>query len=418
MPGYYGYGHFGQSSGEGKRKIAESTDVAYLTRCATGNTKWMRQTAVANPHLPADVLHGLATHEDKYTRSAVAKNAATGADTLRLLAADPDKWVRRAVAAHVNAPADLVAVLATDRSDLVRTAVARRADCPPDLLRRLAADPVADVRAQVAWNRAADADTVGLLAGDSSPDVRRAIAARGQSLDTGTTARLIEAADHDLLDLSRRRSLSMDEPTMLRLARSENKWVRCNLVDRQPECPASILALLAEDKEIDVRKKVPAHPNVTDEILTLLARGRSEVVLLAIRNRAGGEAWLVGHPDPKVRANAARVISTTGTLYETLLGDPDATVRLAAVRQAASHSAVAALAADPDRNVRVAVAELTTEREMLVSLAGDEAWQVRRAVAKHRLTDAHVLGQLAHDTDARVRLAAAERVLAAMSGIL
>lgn len=403
-------GHWGQSSGEGKRRITESTDPVYLARCATSTTKWMRQAAVSNAHLDPQIIHDLITHEDKYTRSAAVKNLAAEERTLRLGAVDRDEWVRKAVAEHPRVPIDLIDSLLRDSSPKVRKALANRTDLTDAAKATLAVDPDEDVRTAVIYNATITRDVVSLMAGDVSPRVRNAVSKRGADLDTDMTARLVAAAQYDVRYITRKADLPMDEATVVGLARNPDKWTRCNAVDR-PDCPESALTIMAEDKEIEVRKRVARHSNATEVIKTVLGRGRATAVLLELRNRLDGREWFLSHPDPKVRANGVRVFSATGNLFGRFFDDTDETVRETAVRAAPNHPRVSRLVNDPSVKVRLAVAQALTDSDALWHMRTDPAWQVRRALALNDFTRGEVIAELAQDSITKVSHAAIDRVM-------
>jgi hypothetical protein len=405
------------SSGEGKRKIRESTDLTYLAKCAASNLNWMRDAAASAPAQASEVLAGLARHDNSYTRSAVAKNPAVTADILRLLAADDDSWVQYWAARSHNVPADVLMLLARNETSKVREAVAGCAHVPVEALELLATDSVASVRKQVVGNRRVPLTVVAAMAGDSSWEVRDEVLRRGAVLTSeAADALYLAALPGDTTKVtSTYRGLRFSEGMLLRIAREEpNKWSRCNIVDRE-DLPVSVIEVLAEDPDLEVRARAGSHVLATEEIRTGLARGRSVLVLQALRNREDGERWLVEHPDPKVRVNATKVVPTTTAAFAGLFDDEDMAVREAAVKAAPQHERARGLALDSSARVRLALATLTSHGETLTLLAGDADWKVRRAVAANLWTPGLTLGRLAKDGHEKVSVVAVERVMAILS---
>jgi hypothetical protein len=186
-----------------------------------------------------------------------------------------------------------------------------------------------------------------------------------------------------------------------------------NVVDR-PRLPVSVLSVLVTDADVEVRRRAAGHADMTEELLTLLAQGRSEKVWAAITDRDGGRQWIALHPDETVRAHAAAVVGPSSAEFAMLLNDLSPKVRLAAAKAARDNQQLSRLVKDSDVKVRVVVAQRLTDTDALNAMVTDRAWQVRRAVVGNRAASAATIGALAADSVEAVRVAAAEKFMSAM----
>lgn len=140
-----------------------------------------------------------------------------------------------------------------------------------------------------------------------------------------------------------------------------------------PDTPPEVLARLAKDPKVTVRRAVAWNPNTPPEVLAQLARDSN-----------------VG-----VRSGAARNPSTPSTTLIRLVRDPSKTVRYeVAWNPNAPPEALAQLANDPDPRIRCRVAEHhNTPPEILARLANDRSISVRYTVMENPNTSPEILAK-------------------------
>lgn len=426
----------------------------------------------ASESTDAAELDGLSTSANKFVRSRVAQNAATGADTLARLARDPDDYVRSAVARHPHTPPETLAAMSQtrDASRYVRSALAANPRTPtaaltpsrrddyftrkslagnpstdPEVLRTLAADTDTTVVEQVAKNPATPEDTVLALVSHRSLCVAEALARRNRNPDPtrwrtimvrrSVGRRFEEVPKRIPVEEGGRFPVSLIEA----MAASSHRVLRL-VAASQPDAPSQVLEVLAADEDMWVRARVAENEGASPALVTRMAQNETEarlipllanrpglpdeaVIAIAARRIGAAHAalpdtavhMLLAHPQPSVRATAARIITTEDTeRWEQMLADEAKDVRVAAAAacpaslrdQQASHAC---------KHVRAMVADLTGTPAVLLALSSDSEVTVRRRVVKNKACPSEAMMALAADPDQRVRTHAAARFMDAMT---
>lgn len=418
----------------------------------------VRLSLAVNEGLPDDLLRALAKDEAAEVRTAVALKCSS-ADQLARLACDEAPSVRAAVARNEKTSTDTLLRLVRDPESVVRKAVAGysaadpwfpwRVSTPAEVLRALVSDEDAGVRVLVALNRETDAGELAALADDPDPEVGLAVAFRAQA-----TGRQAYGGDFQAYPWARVHQPAALPPEALdRLADARNVQVQRSVADHH-DAPVSALVKLADSSDKRTRRAAAAalavkwfadgdsgqdvariqnpkarvslaqNRSVPIEVLGALTRDVDlEVRRAAAKNpRTPVRALcdLLDDDDSVTRSNArgtaAAVLTGNAALTATEL-DAFAGCEAAEVRAAlARHKLVPAitlltLAGDPDVAVREAVAQAVSNRELdpeaLTQLAHVDAAEVRASVADAGGLPFDVLRGLAHDSDERVRRAAA-----------
>ena len=173
--------------------------------------------------------------------------------------------------------------------------------------------------------------------------------------------------------------------------------------------PPEVLARLAGDDDVDVRRAVAEHKNTPPEVRAYLAEIASrEAMARNEHTQPDALTRLAGDADAGVRERVAgnpNLIMCSQEIFKRLVTDEVAAVRQAVAR---NHNAppevLARLSGDEDPRVRWGVAvNAHAPPGVLARLAGDPDKDVRRIVAGNARTPREVLARLASDTDWYVR---------------
>ena len=364
--------------------------------------------------------------------------------------------VRRSLAGNARTPAAILETLARDGAWEVRAAVAGNPSTPAATAIALLSDDVYDVRQRAAQSSSLDAATVVRLLGDARPEIRAAalrhpalpdasfrahlladegavltaipharrtidralweeITARGWaphlvawSAPPDVTASLVGSVDRKV-----RYPLALrgDAETCRWTARDPDEAVRCATAGNA-NAPPDVLAKLAADPSLVVRRTAAKHPALPLAVLSHLARSDPEA---SVRASAATNPnvtedlleLLATDEDPYTVGNVACSPLATDALRARLRMHPSAWVRS---QVAASRVATAedheALATDPERSVLDALARAPAPVDVLLRLARSRLRTVRAVVATNALLPQEELEVLARDRDREVRTSA------------
>ncbi len=384
----------------------------------------------AHPLAPEPVLRAAIESSDWHIREAAASNPTITLQIAAMALLDSDRDVRIALALNAACPAEFLPILLTDANEGVREAVAKRQP-----------QRGADLPLKITSTR-----RLLVRLSKQTPAIRRLLARLpGQTL-------------------SEQRSYAKDEQWEVRLAYCAN-----------PEADTSILSLLTNDPDVDVRKSVAAHRNLAPSSKLELLRDEQPAVREALATHADQE--LLNHlgmdESITVRAVVAHHQRASTAVLERLGEASDASVRehvaahpntplatrarLATSDEPAIKRAILTWAGAPHQNVseqthivgvllgtnagdaqtwkRLREGDPTLSRAKLHRLAyatdwGTESfigpltsptalsvlatfndWRLRQAVAKHPQTPENTVALLTRDTDYDVRTSAAEHPL-------
>ena len=344
------------------------------------------------------------------------------AEILRALSGSDDWVVRQAVARHDNTPADIVEVLAKDDDSDVSQATLERYlphawrfmsqdekvealksdEVSIDIIKHLARSEKWKLRQAVAWSPSTPESILEKLKEDDDDDVKAAV--------------IIE------------RQLPLDW-------RFLSSWEKAERLGKE-STDLSILEILVQSPNSDVRRAVALHPATPERLISVLREDSNDSVQSGIRERALPEPWKSLEEDERLSA------LTADDVPETVLGilarSNSWTIREAVARNRATPVTILQeLSCDDDSDVSSAAKKALNQKflpedwqqldesdlverlktspdvsaEILRALSGSDGWVVRQAVAWHDNTPADVVEVLAKDDDSDVSQATLERCL-------
>jgi hypothetical protein len=180
----------------------------------------------------------------------------------------------------------------------------------PELLDRLVADADWQVRQTVAANKATSVRGLSWLADDHEELVREAAAAN-PSTSPRSLMEIVASDPVELVAVTAVANPSFGPEGFAAAARSRSPKVRCAAATRT-ECPASVLARLAGDRNSAVRHAVAANPASPGDVLDRLAAGSPSERHAVAANPGTPDRvldWLaVADPDEAVRTVAAATL--------------------------------------------------------------------------------------------------------------
>ena len=176
-----------------------------------------------------------------------------------------------------------------------------------------------------------------------------------------------------------------------------------------PNVSPEILTVLAKDSDQSVRVSVARNPNVSPEILTVLAKDSNEYVRASVARNPNASpeilTVLAKDSDEYVRASVARNPNVSPEILTVLAKDSNEYVRESvAINPNVSPEILTVLAKDSDQSVRVSIARNpNVSPEILTVLAKDSNEYVRVSVARNPNASPEILTVLAKDSDQSVR---------------
>jgi predicted DNA-binding WGR domain protein len=370
-----------------------------------------------HPRAGADLLEKLSHSSDKATRQAVTANPATPPDVyLRLGQQFPKEFL-------ANPMLDLLLLerpaLLHEQPDTLLVQILRHATCPDDFLIWAARHESEKVQLAVAMNPKAPEQAKDKLRQSHYPKVRESL----PNIEAEITPEVAEAMFREevrkkLEGLSvseakeawSQKDIGLPQWTTLcvasRLAVTGVNYLEIeiilfestelityfsnspveelrHLVAASFSTPLTVLAKLAMDTSIRVRRAATWNKKVPTEVL---------------RN-------LINDPDEDVRCNIANNPNTPIEIIHSLSLDSSDRVRSqVALNSSTAASILADLSHDECVNVRTCVADnSSTPIELLFLLSDDMNCEVRRAVASNPSSTEDVLKNLSNDTDEWVR---------------
>ncbi|WP_351226203.1 translation initiation factor 2 [Streptomyces sp. NPDC002133] len=203
---------------------------------------------------------------------------------------------------------------------------------PPAVVALMARSPEPKVRLEVARRKVLARELVGLLAQDPDPRVRTAVSVRPEVTEAERAAiDYAVSVDEDFEPAEYHRSV----PACY--ARSAHPLLRRRAAE-DPELPADLARLLAEDDDIGVRVLLAQnHPAAPPQLLLrsyleYTGRSRSHLTGLPHFPTAGLAARFADAEDPAVRRLATLDPELDPSLADRLTRDPDPGIRAAAAR--------------------------------------------------------------------------------------
>ncbi|PJN34187.1 hypothetical protein CG717_06655 [Streptomyces sp. CB02613] len=365
----------------------------------------------------------------------------------RSLAADPVRERREKLAACPGLPSEVVDTLAADPD--VRVVAELASWTTPAVTARLAAHPHAEVRRAVAGNEATPpAVLAALVTGKGLPAVRRCLVCDREKtpfihdpqwlrldcdLPPGASCDgSHESTVHDMREAALRNPATpieavvgfVDDPSMLlrwalaarqdlplqacaRLASDSAPGVRAELAEN-PAIGDALIRALADDRDLDVRRRLAQHPRVPLDVLTRLARTAKIGDTLLPRVAASSPTEVEGlatSRDPAARMLVAQRRNLPPEIRDRLADDPDAKV----VKALAPHPGLteAQLSAMVDRHGVRVLAKVATNPDASPALLEElvrhkpTVQKVFREVARHRGATASALLVCLADKQAR-----------------
>ncbi|WP_414512998.1 hypothetical protein [Nostoc sp. PCC 9305] len=401
-----------------------------LSQLASHTDSSVRYRVASHPNTPATVLRQLARDSYVATVRAVASNANTFPETLEVLASHPDFTTRLEVVRNPNTPPRALAqiVLSTQNSgntpnqtvDMLKSAFPGDHN---DVLRSIAGNPRTPIEALEILARR---EFIG-----ATPDPRSFIPpttddsiVRSLAYNPSLTPQLLGILVQDPcveVRVCLVRHPNLTEALWLRLA--EDTEISVREVAATINAPVSVLELLAQDEQVEVRIKVATNPNTPISVLQLLAGDEnSSVRTAAASNSQLPETiltQLANDEKVEVRRAVAQNPNTPAPIRETL---HDLIVQ-PTTRQTSSTlrglnrlynpstddlvSILAEYASSENAFVRfVTLLHPLTPHEVLTQAAQSASWLERYAVADNSGTPSVLRQQLAQDSNRIVRAAA------------
>ena len=362
--------------------------IATLKKLGDDKDEWVRKAVSENPKCPLTLLRKFAKDEDVWTREAASANPAWPIKELEKMAGDADKWIRQGVAENSKTPVAIVRKLSfDDDADVIQCAVANP-NCPVERLNALAGHKDRRIRSSVVANPQCPPTLLKKLSTDKNPDIRRNVALHpniAPKLQRNLLSRLSPRSNWYLRYVAE--DPDCPSTVLMVLATHSNRSVRVAVAGND-RCPAGALARLASDEQSLIRELVAASPNCPAEVLEKLARDPHWEVQVAVADNPVSPPSVIDILDPKKRGIAMRLAESTNCPIDTL----------------------EILAKNKDDWVRYEVAcNPNCPVHILEILANDKGgmFATAAAVAEHRNCPTHVLEKLANDNDNWIRRAVA-----------
>ncbi|MEH1807346.1 variant leucine-rich repeat-containing protein [Nostoc sp.] len=401
-----------------------------LSQLAGHTDSSVRYRVASHPNTPATVLRQLARDSYVATVRAVASNANTFPETLEVLASHPDFTTRLEVVRNPNTPPRALAqiVLSTQNSGNTPNQTV-------DMLKSAFPGDHNDVLRSIAGNPRTPREVLEILARrefiGATPDPRSIIPpttddsiVRSLAYNPSLTPQLLGILVQDPcveVRVCLVRHPNLTEALWLQLA--EDTEISVREVAATINAPVSVLELLAQDEQVEVRIKVATNPNTPISVLQLLAGDENSSVRTAAASNSNLPetilTQLANDEKVEVRRAVAQNPNTPAPIRETLR---DLIVQ-PTTRQTSSTlrglnrlynpstddlvSILAEYASSENAFVRfVTLLHPLTPHKVLTQAAQSASWLERYAVADNSGTPSVLRQQLAQDSNRIVRAAA------------
>ncbi|MHC5765107.1 MAG: variant leucine-rich repeat-containing protein [Nostoc sp.] len=401
-----------------------------LSQLASHTDSSVRYRVASHPNTPATVLRQLARDSYVATVRAVASNANTFPETLEVLASHPDFTTRLEVVRNPNTPPRALAqiVLSTQNSGNTPNQTV-------DMLKSAFPGDHNDVLRSIAGNPRTPREVLEILARrefiGATPDPRSIIPpttddsiVRSLAYNPSLTPQLLGILVQDPcveVRVCLVRHPNLTEALWLQLA--EDTEISVREVAATINAPVSVLELLAQDEQVEVRIKVATNPNTPISVLQLLAGDENSSVRTAAASNSNLPetilTQLANDEKVEVRRAVAQNPNTPAPIRETLR---DLIVQ-PTTRQTSSTlrglnrlynpstddlvSILAEYASSENAFVRfVTLLHPLTPHKVLTQAAQSASWLERYAVADNSGTPSVLRQQLAQDSNRIVRAAA------------
>jgi len=255
-----------------------------------------------NPRCPQQSLQRLAKHSKVAVRHALADNPNLTPKEFQALVQDKNEFVRATLAQNTALPNPLQFVLADDASTTVRIALSERKNIDTDVAVHLANSDDTLVSAATILNYTLDEELLQLWA-DHDQQVQQLLLLKRSKALPGVVRTALRLSPHSLVSRSALRGTELSGSEMLYLAESEDTRDRIFLAE-QPELPASIQRLLAQDASPRVRRRLAANHSIHESIaLHIAAANDPSSARTLAKNPATSDATLRElclHPDEDI----------------------------------------------------------------------------------------------------------------------
>ncbi|MFF0154541.1 hypothetical protein [Micromonospora sp. NPDC005203] len=243
-------------SADARLALAQDPNTPQMTLIdlASDPSAVVRKAVAARADAPAQALRPLTRDHDRQVREAVASNPSASIANLMRLVKDADRWIRWAVAGNPACDESIRRVMSEASDKELRGLLAERRDLEPELAAKLADDVSPEVRERLA-SHTHDPDVITLLLADRTARVRKGLARNPR-----TTA-------------AQRSALAADPVVDVRVA-----------LLRAVELGEADLALLLDDRSVQVRLAMATSELVPAHIRQALARDPDEMVASAARD--------------------------------------------------------------------------------------------------------------------------------------
>lgn len=234
-----------------------------------------------SPLTPVAILRLFSQCPFEMLRQEVAQNQALPDPLIEILLSDPSPEVARLTLEHqtayVQRHPDLFAERINAAGNVERRVMAGNQHCSSALLELLANDEDEMVRAAVASNPQASAEMLTALAQDSSAEVLSSLASNPHTPED--IREQLFNSEHWIVLYSLVRFYTYRPTELLNQLAQHSSLELREILPGQPYAAASLLAIMAHDKSVKIRRLVAKHPNTPDESLVWLLTGNDEKVV-------------------------------------------------------------------------------------------------------------------------------------------
>ncbi|MGZ0656841.1 hypothetical protein ACWPKO_05680 [Coraliomargarita sp. W4R53] len=370
-----------------------------------------------NPRCPQQSLQRLTKHSEVAVRHALAANTNLTPKEFQALVTDKNEFVRATLAQNSALPNPLQFILADDASTAVRVALSERKNLDTDVAVHLANSEDTLVSAATILSYTLDEEVLQLWADQNKQHQQLLLLKRSKTLPAPVQGAL-RASPHSFVCRTALKGSELTGPEMLYLAESEDTRDRIFLAE-QPELPASIQRLLAQDASPRVRRRLAGNNAIHEAIsLHIAASNDLNAIRTLAKNTATSDATLselCQHPDDDIALLVAYRDDLAADHYDLLINHRE-TLTVAehlAYQEVGYNNFTEEVAQQLANNEAPSVRAFAARSALLndatrAALAKDPSPHVRKQLASNPSLSEGQLRSLFDDSDRKVVFAAEE----------
>ncbi|EDY83827.1 hypothetical protein VDG1235_3454 [Verrucomicrobiia bacterium DG1235] len=380
----------------------------------------------ANPRSSQQTLNQLAAHKNASVRVAVARNPNVSPKECQNLAEDEAAFVRAAIAENPALPTYLQFILAGDAEPAVKISLADRENLDTDVAHHLSRDPSILVKTALLQNSALEPELLQMWA-DLDDESLQSLLLRQTTPLSPTVQTSLRYSTHPSVRFPALDRTAISLPEMLWLAESDYTDDRVYLA-QQPDLPAAIQRILAQDTSEKARRYLAASANLQQDIAERIAASHDLQACCALAKNPSASPELIGelclHPNPQVAKLVAYREDLNDTHWDRLINqrqDDEVAEHIAFQAIDYPHIEEAAaerFAASANPSLRAFAANaLSLSTQTLVTLSQDPCEKVRESVVNNDKLPEAQLKALCYDPSQDIANAA-EKAIARRNQIL